>query len=98
MWIARVSGLYLIVALTGEAAFGFAGAIVLCAAVALLLILFQIGGRSPYRDSLAIEVIALLGAVTLVFLRDIHGAATVAGACAGWFMKARRSHADAGTH
>jgi len=83
MWTARVSGLYLLVALTGEAAFGFAGAIVLCAVVALFLILFQIRGRSPFRDSLAFEVIALFAAVTLVFLRDIHGVATVAGACAG---------------
>jgi membrane associated rhomboid family serine protease len=91
MWIARVSGLYLVVALTGEAAYGFAGAIVLCAAVALFLILFQIGGRSPFRDSLAFEVVALLGAVALVFLRDTHGAATVAGACAGWFMKTHPS-------
>jgi membrane associated rhomboid family serine protease len=96
LWIARIAGLYMMVALTGEAAFGFAGAIVLCAALVLVLIVFQMRGRSPFRDSLAFEVIALIAAVVLAALQDIHGVATLAGACAGWFMKRRRECAKSG--
>jgi membrane associated rhomboid family serine protease len=94
-WIARGAALCLVMALAGEAAFGLAGGVVLCAFSGFLLPIARRREVATAKPDIFVSVVALLGAVALVVLRDIHGPAVLAGAVAVSSFKFRVSKATA---
>jgi rhomboid protease GluP len=81
-WMARGAALCLVMALAGEVAFGLTGGVVLCAFAGFLLPIARRREVARAKPDMVVSVVALLGAVALVALRDIHGPAVVAGAVA----------------
>ncbi len=84
-WMARGAALCLVMALAGEAAFGLTGGVVLCAFAGFLLPIARRREAATAKPDVFVSVLALLGAVALVALRDIHGPAVLAGAVVSTF-------------